>query len=148
MALFSDLEELSLIADVAYCTLLLTSGISQPFNCWSRCDDFPHWELIKDWRTGMSLRSDGGRYLALDHASNRIIVTFRETIDLAGLVADLRLSPQEYTPFPGAEDQANGKTTAGKAEKYVADVPECPDCSVHTGSTARGTRLGFISLML
>lgn len=130
MELFSDLEELSRIGDISYCTLMFTSGISKPFTCWSRCPDFPRFELIKDWRTGLSWRSDSGGYLALDHERSRIIVAFRGTINLAGMVADLRLTPQEYTPFPGAEDQATGQTSGGE---YVADVPECPDCSVHTG---------------
>ena len=105
----------------------------RPFDCWGRCDEFPQLELVKDWRTGLSTHSDSGGYLALDHRNARIIVAIRGTINLAGMVADFRISPQEYTPFPGAEDQTTGRTVVGRTETHVEDASSCPDCTVHTG---------------
>lgn len=133
MALFSDLEEFSRLVDVSYCTSIFTGGISKPFNCWGRCDDFRHCELVKDWRTGLSTHSDSGGYLALDHHNARITVAFRGTINLAGMVADFRISPQEYTPFLGAEDQTTGRTIVGRRDPHEESAPSCSDCTVHTG---------------
>lgn len=45
--LFSDLEELSRIVDIAYCVGTAGLGIQKPFLCASRCQDFKHFELIK-----------------------------------------------------------------------------------------------------
>lgn len=133
MALFSDLEELSRLCDISYCTSMFTGGVSEPFNCWSRCSDFPQLELVKDWRTGLSTHSDSGGYLALDHVRHRILVAFRGTINLAGMVADFRLSPHEYTPFPGSEDQTTGQTVVGRRDSHVEHVPRCSDCTEHAG---------------
>lgn len=44
--LFADLEQLARIVDISYCVGLTGMGISQPFQCLSRCSDFPSFELI------------------------------------------------------------------------------------------------------
>lgn len=52
--LFAELEELARIVDISYCINPVSSGISKPFKCASRCDDFPTFELVK-----VSLPQDG-----------------------------------------------------------------------------------------
>lgn len=44
-ALFNSLEELSRLVDVSYC--VGTTGIQKPFQCLSRCDEFPDLELVR-----------------------------------------------------------------------------------------------------
>ena len=44
--LFADLEELSRIVDISYCVGTTGTGIQKPFLCASRCQDFPHFELV------------------------------------------------------------------------------------------------------
>lgn len=44
--LFADLEELSRIVDISYCVGATGTGIQKPFLCASRCQDFPHFELV------------------------------------------------------------------------------------------------------
>jgi hypothetical protein len=44
--LFAELEELSRIVDIAYCVGTAGLGISKPFQCVSRCSEFPNFELI------------------------------------------------------------------------------------------------------
>lgn len=42
--LFNSLEELSRLVDISYC--VGTTGVQRPFQCLSRCDDFPDFELL------------------------------------------------------------------------------------------------------
>ena len=42
--LFRELEELSRIVDISYCVGV--AGISKPFQCASRCDEFEGFELV------------------------------------------------------------------------------------------------------
>jgi triacylglycerol lipase len=42
--LFNSLEELSRLVDISYC--VGTSGVQQPFQCLSRCVEFPDLELV------------------------------------------------------------------------------------------------------
>ena len=42
--LFTELEELARLVDIAYCVGM--TGIQAPFECASRCDEFPGYELI------------------------------------------------------------------------------------------------------
>lgn len=44
--LFTELEELSRIVDIAYCVGLTGAGIQKPFLCASRCQDFEGFELV------------------------------------------------------------------------------------------------------
>lgn len=41
---FNSLEELSRLVDISYC--VGTTGVQQPFQCLSRCAEFPDFELI------------------------------------------------------------------------------------------------------
>lgn len=42
--LFADLEESARIVDITYCVGI--TGVSKPFQCLSRCQDFPNFELV------------------------------------------------------------------------------------------------------
>ncbi len=44
--LFAELEEFSRIVDIAYCVGVTGTGIQSPFECASRCDQFPGYELV------------------------------------------------------------------------------------------------------
>ncbi|KAA8900830.1 Alpha/Beta hydrolase protein [Sphaerosporella brunnea] len=112
--LFSTLSELSLLVDISYCVNALTPGISQPFSCASFCSQFPSFELITTFHTGLTL-SDSCGYIALSHAPSprRIVVAFRGTYSLANALVDLSFAPQQYIPYPGGE--------------------ECHNCTVHAG---------------
>ncbi|KAH8602625.1 Alpha/Beta hydrolase protein [Bisporella sp. PMI_857] len=125
--LFAELEEFSRIVDISYCVGM--TGISKPFRCSSRCDDFPEFELVDTFNTG-PLMSDSCGYIALDHSTKhqgkgRIIVAFRGTYSIANTIVDLSTVPQEYLPYP---DDPENQTT-------VADKPKakCNNCTVHTG---------------
>lgn len=52
--LFADLEELSRIVDISYCVGATGTGIQKPFLCASRCQDFPHFELVTVSTPGVS----------------------------------------------------------------------------------------------
>ncbi|KAI5306570.1 proteasome component M29 [Ascosphaera pollenicola] len=115
--LFERLEELSRIADIAYC--VPAPGIHKPFQCTGRCREFQGFELIKTWNTGPML-SDSTGYLALSHLprQKRIILAFRGTYSLANVVADLSVAPQVYTP----------SIEGGDGEEF-----RCENCTVHGG---------------
>jgi len=125
--LFAELEELSRIVDISYCVGI--TGISKPFQCSSRCNDFPDFELVDTFNTG-PLMSDSCGYIALDHGTKyngkgRLIVAFRGTYSIANTIVDLSTVPQEYVPYP--DDPENDATSA---ENYKA---KCNNCTVHTG---------------
>ena len=120
VALFSELEELARIVDISYCVGLTSFGISKPFQCLSRCKDFPGFELVTTWNTGPML-SDSCGYIALDHGKRRTIVAFRGTYSIANTVVDLSTIPQEYVPYPGDDDDGDGKRD------------RCTNCTVHMG---------------
>ena len=42
--IFADLEEAARIVDITYCVGV--TGVSKPFQCLSRCQDFPNFELV------------------------------------------------------------------------------------------------------
>lgn len=118
LELFTELEELARIVDISYCVGLTSLGITKPFGCLSRCSDFPQFELVTTWNTG-PLLSDSCGYIALDHGKNRIIVAFRGTYSIANTVVDLSTVPQEYVPYPGSDEDEDGK--------------KCDNCTVHMG---------------
>ncbi|GAB1742596.1 hypothetical protein NU219Hw_g8134t1 [Hortaea werneckii] len=136
--LFSELEELARIVDITYCS----PAIAKPFTCLSRCNDFPHFELITTWDTG-PLLSDSAGYLALDHGQARIIVAFRGTYSLANTVVDLSTVPQKYEPYPGEDGDVVGERPSqhylGSAQAGLpppsqsSDEAKCPNCTVHMG---------------
>ena len=43
---YDELDELARLVDIAYCVTLGGAGIERPFRCFSRCDDFPSFELV------------------------------------------------------------------------------------------------------
>lgn len=126
IAFFSSLERMSRLVDVAYC--VGTSGVSKPFNCISRCKDFPSLRLVTTWNTGVLLGDSCG-YIAVDHgvqwpelgrgdaAEKAIIVAFRGTYSLTNTVVDLASVPQEYVPYPSPEEPKH----------------KCNNCTVHMG---------------
>jgi hypothetical protein len=107
--LFAELEELARIVDISYC--VGTTGISKPFQCASRCDEFPEFELVDTFNTG-PLMSDSCGYMVLDHGTGRlkkgrIIVAFRGTYSIANTIVDLSTVPQEYLPYPDSPDNSS-----------------------------------------
>lgn len=44
--LFAELEELARIVDISYCVGVAGLGITKPFQCASRCNEFPDFELV------------------------------------------------------------------------------------------------------
>ncbi|KAE8147031.1 Alpha/Beta hydrolase protein [Aspergillus avenaceus] len=117
--LFDTLEELSRIVDVSYC--IGTTGVHQPFDCLSRCKEFPGFELITTWSTG-HLISDSCGYIALSHPPHpkRILVAFRGTYSITDTIIDLSAYPQAYVPYMPKDGDDK-------------DVPECSNCTVHAG---------------
>ncbi|KAL5321143.1 hypothetical protein ACEPPN_011955 [Leptodophora sp. 'Broadleaf-Isolate-01'] len=110
--LFAELEELARIVDIAYC--VGTTGISKPFSCASRCDEFPDFELVDTFNTG-PLMSDSCGYIVLDHGTGRlgkgrgrVIVAFRGTYSIANTIVDLSTVPQEYVPYPDRPGNSSG----------------------------------------
>ncbi|KAK4500222.1 hypothetical protein PRZ48_008409 [Zasmidium cellare] len=129
VALFTELEELARIVDITYCVGSTSFGISKPFSCLSRCADFPQFELVETWNTGVML-SDSCGYIALDHSKARIIVAFRGTYSIANTIADLSTVPQKYVPYPGA---GKDPKEPPKSDVQPASEPKCLDCTVHWG---------------
>ncbi|KAF3358180.1 Lipase A like protein [Verticillium longisporum] len=136
VALFSSLERMSRLVDIAYC--VGTTGVSEPFSCASRCIEFPTLVLAKTWNTGILMKDSCG-YIAVDHGVRRpdtkederdllggkaIIIAFRGTYSIANTVVDLSTVPQEYLPYPSPD---NGGETA-KAPSH-----KCNNCTVHQG---------------
>merc|ERR1712093_343451 len=109
VSLFAELEELARIVDISYC--VGTTGISKPFLCASRCDEFPDFELVDTFNTG-PLMSDSCGYIVLDHGTGRlgkgrILIAFRGTYSLANTIVDLSTVPQEYVPYPDNPDNSS-----------------------------------------
>ncbi|CAM1507252.1 Fc.00g068930.m01.CDS01 [Cosmosporella sp. VM-42] len=128
MPVFAALERLSRIVDITYC--VGTSGVSKPFECVSRCDEFPTLSLVTTWNTGV-LMSDSCGYIAVDHGRGSftgsgpaIVVAFRGTYSITNTVVDLSTVPQVYVPYPSPDDDGE---TPEKPEH------ECKNCTVHMG---------------
>ncbi|KAL8943642.1 MAG: hypothetical protein Q9216_000930 [Gyalolechia sp. 2 TL-2023] len=137
--LFSDLEELSRIVDIAYCVGATGLGIQKPFLCASRCQDFHHFELIKTWNTG-PLLSDSCGYVTLSHppSAPRIIVAFRGTYSIANTIIDLSTVPQQYVPYPAHDsDEQEENGSGGWRDLFARSVntesSKCDGCMVHAG---------------
>lgn len=131
--LFSDLERLSRLVDISYC--IGNSGVTKPFDCISRCDEFPTLSLVTTWHTGLLL-SDSCGFIAVDHGERphddnvagsdpAIIVAFRGTYSITNTVIDLSTIPQEYVPYPSPDH--GGEENPDKPEH------ECTNCTVHMG---------------
>ncbi len=139
-AFFASLERMARLVDVAYC--VGTTGVSSPFSCASRCNEFPTVELIRTWNTGILL-SDSCGFVAVDHGLTQskdgeiahkpeIVIAFRGTYSITNTVVDLSTVPQEYVPYPAPGDSD---------EDGDGDKPErrCSNCTVHTGFLASWT---------
>ncbi|QUC18724.1 uncharacterized protein UV8b_02965 [Ustilaginoidea virens] len=145
--LFSDLERLARLVDISYC--IGNTGVHKPFDCLSRCKEFPRLVLKTTWSTGMLLGDSCG-YIALDRGNREagdsdklrpvsretedgaIVVAFRGTYSIANAVADLSMAPQEYMPYPAPgddnEDHPGGKETSPGTKHH-----RCDNCTVHMG---------------
>ncbi|KAK7418223.1 hypothetical protein QQZ08_011326 [Neonectria magnoliae] len=137
-ALFATLERLARLVDITYC--IGTTGVTKPFECASRCGDFPTLSLVNTWNTGL-LMSDSCGFIAVDRgvqqqgtsASNTIyttggpaiVVAFRGTYSITNTVVDLSTVPQEYVPYPSPD---NGGEDAPEKPEH-----ECTNCTVHMG---------------
>lgn len=130
--LFSELERLARLVDISYC--IGNTGIRKPFNCVSRCNEFPTLELVTVWNTGI-LMSDSSGYIAVDHGKRQhehqagdgeqaILIAFRGTYSIANTVVDLSTIPQKYMPYPSPD---HGGESPRKPEH------ECTNCTVHMG---------------
>ncbi|KAI9759416.1 MAG: hypothetical protein M4579_002330 [Chaenotheca gracillima] len=128
LELFTELEELARLVDISYC--VGTGGITKPFECASRCTDFPEFELVETWETGRLL-SDSCGYIVLSHPPSppRIILAFRGTYSIANTVADLSTIPQEYTPYPPDSDPDDPNSPPDSA----SGNDDCANCTVHAG---------------
>lgn len=135
LSLFHSLEELARLVDISYC--VGTSGISKPFQCASRCDDFPGYELVNTFNTGVA-KSDSSGYIVLDHGlqgqddgnqKGRIIVAFRGTYSIANTIVDLSTVPQEYIPYPEDPDNPDDPDTSTKileastVQRFINQIP-------------------------
>lgn len=142
VALFSSLERLSRLVDIAYCVGV--SGVSHPFSCASRCKEFPTLELVTTWNTG-ALMTDSCGYIALDHENGTdheanydagkkgkgsIIVAFRGTYSLTNTIIDLSTIPQKYVPYPDPDPDDPDKDPKDPKR------PVCSNCTVHMGFLA------------
>ncbi|CAG8037252.1 hypothetical protein PENNAL_c0081G06924 [Penicillium nalgiovense] len=148
--LFNSLEELSRIVDISYC--VGTTGVHQPFQCLSRCIEFPDLELVtvsyqpptkhsspghnpltqptpQTWNTGLLL-SDSCGYIALSHSpsTKQIILAFRGTYSITNTIVDLSAYPQAYIPYPDPDPEENTTTTTPNPKS-----PHCENCTVHAG---------------
>ncbi|KAL7936902.1 triacylglycerol lipase [Trichoderma chlorosporum] len=136
VSLFASLERLARLVDVSYC--LGTTGIHKPFQCISRCDEFPGMTLASTWSTGF-LFGDSCGFVAVDHGSDQqrrndklgeddgqgaIVVAFRGTYSITNTIVDLSTVPQKYVPYPSPDH-------GGESPEKPSH--ECTNCTVHSG---------------
>ncbi|KAG9253622.1 Alpha/Beta hydrolase protein [Emericellopsis atlantica] len=134
---FAELERLARLVDISYC--IGNTGVSAPFQCVSRCNEFPTVSLVTTWNTGL-LMSDSCGYVAIDDGERRndtspderddlgeraIIVAFRGTYSITNTVVDLSTTPQKYTSYPSPDH--------GGGEPPEKPSHECTNCTVHSG---------------
>lgn len=131
---FSELERLARLVDISYC--IGNTGVSKPFNCVSRCNEFPSVTLVTTWNTGV-LMSDSCGFIAVDHGERQhdeedepvgdkaIVVAFRGTYSITNTVIDLSTIPQKYVPYPSPDH--------GGGEPPEKPEHECTNCTVHMG---------------
>ncbi|KAL6872586.1 Alpha/Beta hydrolase protein [Trichoderma longibrachiatum] len=133
VSLFSTLERLARLVDVSYC--LGNSGIRKPFECISRCDEFPNMMLVNTWSTGF-LFGDNCGFIAVDQGSDQprsddggdrqgaIVVAFRGTYSITNTIVDLSTLAQKYVPYPSPDH-------GGESPEKPSH--ECTNCTVHMG---------------
>ncbi|KAK5987601.1 Acetylxylan esterase [Cladobotryum mycophilum] len=138
--LFASLERFARLVDTSYC--LGTTGIRKPFECLSRCKEFPNLTLVTAWSTGIFFGDSCG-FIAVDHGSEQqpsnnashgasateehgaIVVAFRGTYSITNTIVDLSTMPQKYVPYPSPD---NGGDEPPKKPSH-----ECTNCTVHMG---------------
>lgn len=141
--LFADLERLSRVVNISYC--VGNTGVRKPFECLSRCNDFPELSLVTTWNTGLLL-SDSCGYIAIDHGGGRgqdtgadvpiggdvasarrgaILVAFRGTYSITNTIVDLSTIPQQYIPYPSPDEGDEGPPERPEHQ--------CANCTVHMG---------------
>ncbi|OGE57762.1 hypothetical protein PENARI_c001G02143 [Penicillium arizonense] len=127
--LFNSLEELSRLVDISYC--VGTSGVQQPFQCLSRCVEFPDLELVATWNTGVLL-SDSCGYVAISHppSPKRIVIAFRGTYSITNTIIDLSAYPQAYVPYTGDDNKI------ADTQSLRPSGSRCENCTVHAGFMA------------
>lgn len=116
---------------------------------WSRARNLlPFTHNLQAFNTG-PLLSDSCGFLALSHAPAppRIILAFRGTYSITNTIADLSTVPQEYAPYPGADDGSSG---GGDDDGHEPEAPRCVNCTVHTGfyTSWANTREAILPLIL
>ncbi|KAL7824158.1 Alpha/Beta hydrolase protein [Trichoderma gracile] len=133
VSLFASLERLARLVDVSYC--LGNSGIRKPFECISRCDEFPNMTLVNTWSTGF-LFGDNCGFIAVDQGSDQrqsddgddkqgaIMVAFRGTYSITNTIVDLSTLAQKYVPYPSPDH-------GGESPEKPSH--ECTNCTVHMG---------------
>ncbi|KAL6878727.1 Alpha/Beta hydrolase protein [Trichoderma novae-zelandiae] len=134
VSLFASLERLARLVDVSYC--IGTSGIHKPFECISRCDEFPDMTLVNTWSTGF-LFGDNCGFIAVDQGSDQrqtddgdeekqgaIMVAFRGTYSITNTIVDLSTVAQKYVPYPSPDH-------GGESPEKPSH--ECTNCTVHMG---------------
>lgn len=135
--LFASLERLARLVDISYC--IGNTGVRKPFECLSRCKEFPTLSLVTTWSTGI-LFGDSCGYIAVDHGNEQqaesdhelsisehdkaIIVAFRGTYSITNTIVDLATMPQQYVPYPSPDD-------GGESPEKPSH--ECTNCTVHMG---------------
>lgn len=137
--LFADLERLARVVDISYC--IGNTGVHKPFQCLSRCQEFPELSLATTWSTGF-LMGDSCGYIAVDHGNHdnkekvaqkdkgsvgkkgAIIVAFRGTYSISNTIVDLSTVPQKYVPYPAPDDDKDALENASR---------NCNNCTVHMG---------------
>lgn len=134
--LFADLERLARLVDISYC--IGNTGVRKPFQCLSRCKEFPELSLATTWSTGF-LMGDSCGYIAVSHddknkhvrsdkavagKSGTIIVAFRGTYSISNTIVDLSTVPQNYVPYPAPDDDKDALENTSR---------KCNNCTVHMG---------------
>ncbi|KAG6174875.1 hypothetical protein E4U51_000109 [Claviceps purpurea] len=148
-SLFAELERLARLVDISYC--VGNTGVRKPFECLSRCNEFPGLALETTWSTGF-LMGDSCGYIALDHGhtpsksarfrgdgqpktkEGSILVAFRGTYSITNTIVDLSTVPQKYVPYPApGDDDDDDDDNDEQQEEAHAQGPKCDNCTVHMG---------------
>lgn len=139
--LFAELERLARLVDISYC--IGNTGVRKPFECLSRCKEFPELSLESTWSTGLFMGDNCG-YIAVDHGNKparsgrhggdktkgAILVAFRGTYSIVNTIVDLSTVPQKYMPYPAPDD---GDNEQHGGHTVRTDGRRCDNCTVHTG---------------
>lgn len=145
--LFADLERLSRLVDVSYC--IGSTGVRKPFDCLSRCKEFPGLSLQTTWSTG-PLMGDSCGYIAVDSGEGQgrrqqqqqqtgaIVVAFRGTYSIANTIVDLSTVPQEYVPYPAPSPPPSSPESKRSPDEEspspsMEQGARCNNCTVHLG---------------